>query len=152
MEQKLKIIERAEALAKDDNIDRAFRELQELHKLWKEDLGPVAKEHRDEIWERFSNATKVIHEKRQAYFANLEKAFEKNLERKEAIIAAIKAINQDSNKSHNAWQKKIKQIETLREDFFNAGKVPLKVNEATWAKFKDAVRTFNEIKTNSIKT
>jgi hypothetical protein len=86
LEQKLKIIERAEELAKDDNVNRTFRELQVLHKMWKEDLGPVDKEYREAIWERFSNATKTIHDKRQAYYSDLDKAFEKNLERKEAII------------------------------------------------------------------
>jgi hypothetical protein len=142
-EQKLKIIERAEELAKDDNINRAFRELQVLHKMWKEELGPVAKEHRDTIWDRFSEATKIIHDKRQAYYADLDKAYEKNLEKKEEIIAKIQKITEDKGNSHGAWQKKIKEIETLREAFFNAGKVPLKVNEATWSKFKEAVRTFN---------
>ncbi|WP_439153129.1 DUF349 domain-containing protein [Winogradskyella sp.] len=142
-EQKLKIIERAEELAKDDNINRAFRELQVLHKLWKEELGPVGKAHREEVWERFSNATKAIHDKRQAYYADLDKAYEKNLEKKEEIISKIAAIAEDNVSSHSAWQKKIKEVEALREAFFNAGKVPLKVNEATWAKFKDAVRTFN---------
>ncbi|NNE33111.1 MAG: DUF349 domain-containing protein [Winogradskyella sp.] len=142
-DQKLKIIERAEELAKDDNINRSFRELQVLHKLWKEELGPVAKEHREEIWERFSNATKAIHDKRQAYYADLDKAYEKNLEKKEEIISKIEAIADDKANSHSAWQKKIKEIEALRDAFFNAGKVPLKVNEATWAKFKDAVRSFN---------
>lgn len=145
-EQKLKIIERAEELAQDDNVNRAFRELQVLHKMWKEELGPVAKEHREDIWERFSKATKTIHDKRQAYYADLDKAYEKNLERKEDIIAKIKAIGEDKVNSHGAWQKKIKEIEALREAFFNAGKVPIKVNEATWAKFKNAVRTFNRSK------
>jgi hypothetical protein len=142
-EQKLKIIERAEELAKDDNINASFRELQVLHKMWKEELGPVGKEHREEVWERFSNATKAIHDKRQAYYADLDKAYEKNLDKKEEIISKIEAIAEDNVSSHGAWQKKIKEVETLREAFFNAGKVPLKVNEATWAKFKDAVRTFN---------
>ena len=64
LDQKTKIIERAEELAKDDNINRAFRELQVLHKLWKEELGPVDREYREDIWERFSNATKTIHDKR----------------------------------------------------------------------------------------
>ncbi|WP_111683558.1 DUF349 domain-containing protein [Winogradskyella tangerina] len=142
-EQKLKIIERAEELVKDDNINRTFRELQVLHKLWKEELGPVAKEHREEIWERFSKATKTIHDKRQNYYADLDKAYEKNLEKKEEIIGKIQTIAEDMANSHGAWQKKIREVEALREAFFNAGKVPLKVNEATWAKFKDAVRTFN---------
>ncbi|WP_422105289.1 DUF349 domain-containing protein [Winogradskyella sp.] len=142
-EQKLKIIERAEELVKDDNINRSFRELQVLHKLWKEELGPVAKEHREEIWERFSQATKTIHDKRQTYYADLDKAYEKNLEKKEEIISQIQAIADDTANSHGAWQKKIREVEALREAFFNAGKVPLKVNEATWAKFKDTVRAFN---------
>jgi len=146
LEQKLKIIERAEELAKDDNVNRTFRELQVLHKMWKEDLGPVDREHREAVWERFSNATKIIHDKRQAYYADLDKAFEKNLERKEAIIEKIEAISNDTGNSHQAWQKKIRAIEALRTEFFNAGKVPSKVNEATWSKFKTAVRSFNRNK------
>ncbi len=151
LDQKLKIIERAEELAKDDNINRAFRELQVLHKMWKEDLGPVAKEHREDIWDRFSNATKTIHDKRQAYYADLDKAYEANLERKEEIIAKIDAVGQDNANTHQAWQKKIKTIEALRQDFFNAGKVPIKVNEATWAKFKASVRAFNKKKNSFYK-
>ena len=150
-DQKVKIIERAEELAQDENTNRSFRELQVLHKLWKEELGPVGKEHREEIWERFSKATKTINDKRQAYYADLDKAHEKNLERKEEIIAQINMVNADATDSHSAWQKKIKTIEKLREDFFNAGKVPLKVNEATWTKFKDAVRTFNRGKNHFYK-
>lgn len=145
-DQKLKIIERAEELAKVDNVNHSFRELQVLHKLWKEELGPVAKEHRDEIWERFSNATKTIHDKRQLYYADLDKAYEKNLVRKEEIIEKIKALNTNESVSHGALQKRIKELEALREEFFNAGKVPLKSNEATWKKFKDAVREFNRNK------
>ncbi|MBU2920887.1 DUF349 domain-containing protein [Winogradskyella psychrotolerans] len=150
-DQKLKIIERAEELAQDENTNRSFRELQVLHKLWKEELGPVSKEHREAIWERFSNATKAIHDKRQAYYADMDKAHEKNLERKEEIIALIVKIAEDKGNSHSAWQKKIKDIEVLRDAFFKAGKVPLKVNEQTWAKFKDAVRTFNRGKNNFYK-
>lgn len=146
LEQKLKIIERAEELAKDDNSNRAFRELQVLHKMWKEDLGPVDKEHREAIWERFSNATKIIHDKRQAYYADVDKAHEANLKKKEAIIAKIEEVAKDEVSSHQAWQNKIKVIEGLRTEFFNAGKVPIKVNEATWAKFKSAVRSFNKKK------
>lgn len=146
LDQKLKIIDRAEELAQDDNPNRSFRELQVLHKMWKEDLGPVDKEHREAIWERFSNATKTIHDKQQAYYANVDKAHEANLEKKEAIIAKIEEVAKDTISSHQAWQNKIKIIEGLRKDFFNAGKVPIKVNEATWAKFKSAVRSFNKKK------
>ncbi|SEQ50274.1 protein of unknown function [Hyunsoonleella jejuensis] len=146
LEKKLKIIERAEELAKDDDAMHAFRELQELHKMWKEELGPVGKEHREVIWERFKAATKAINEKKQLYFKEIDKVYEKNLEKKQDIISKIEAIAEESTNSHGGWQKKIKEIETLREAFFNAGKVPIKVNEATWAKFKDAVRNFNRKK------
>lgn len=152
LDQKLKIIERAEELAQDDNTNRSFRELQVLHKMWKEDLGPVDREHREAIWERFSNATKTIHDKRQAYYADVDKAQEANLEKKELIISKIEEIAKDDGNNHQAWQKKIKAIEALREDFFKAGKVPLKVNEATWAKFKAVVRTFNKKKNNFYKS
>lgn len=151
-DQKLKIIERAEELAADENTNRAFRELQVLHKLWKEELGPVDKEYREVIWERFSKATKTIHDKRQAYYADLDKAYEKNLDRKEEIIAKIAALTTDESNAHNVWQKRIKQLEKLRDDFFNAGKVPLKQNEPTWAKFKDAVRDFNRSKNKFYKS
>ncbi|MFD2550325.1 DUF349 domain-containing protein [Bizionia sediminis] len=146
LDQKLKIIERAEELAADPNLNRAFRELQVLHKMWKEELGPVAKEHRDEIWERFKAATKTIHDRRQAYFAEQEKEQEKNLEVKNEIIAHLHKITEKGANSHNAWQNSIKDVETLRDLFFKAGKVPAKVNEETWAQFKEAVRNFNRQK------
>ena len=152
LDKKLKIIERAEELAQEENVLHAFRELQDLHKMWKEELGPVAREHREEIWERFKNATKVINDKRQIYFQEIDKIYEKNLEKKQEIIETIEAISTEGVNSHNLWQKKIKDIESLREAFFNAGKVPAKVNEETWAKFKGAVRTFNKQKNSFYKS
>tara|TARA_R110002096_G_scaffold200322_1_gene384199 strand:- start:7205 stop:9268 length:2064 start_codon:yes stop_codon:yes gene_type:complete len=146
LEKKLLIIERAEELAQDDNVMRAFRELQELHKMWKEELGPVGREHREEIWDRFKSATKIINDKRQLYYQEIDKVYEKNLEKKLAIIANIDAINTQETNSHSGWQNKIKAIEDLRNQFFSAGKVPIKVNEATWAKFKNSVRIFNRQK------
>ena len=146
LEQKLKIIERAEELALDDDLNRSFRELQVLHKMWKEELGPVDKEHREDIWKRFKAATKTIHDKRQVYFNELDKVYEKNLEIKHEIIEKIIKLSEGETKSHGEWQKKIKELEALRNEFFSAGKVPIKVNEATWSTFKTAVRNFNRKK------
>lgn len=146
LDQKLKVIDRAEELAQEQDINRAFRELQMLHKMWKEELGPVAKDYREEIWERFSNATKVIHDRRQDYFENLDKEFEKNWEKKQQIIEKIREIADQDFSSHNKWQQKIKEIEALREEFFKAGKVPRSKNEETWADFKETVRRFNRKK------
>lgn len=142
-EEKQKVVARAEELSKEDDIIHAFRELQNLHRLWKEDIGPVAKELREEIWNQFSAATKLIHDRRQDHFKNIDKVYEQNLIVKTEIIDKINAISTGSYTVHNQWQNKIKDIEKLRQEFFSAGKVPLRVNEETWAKFKQAVREFN---------
>ncbi|WP_282086460.1 DUF349 domain-containing protein [Aquimarina algiphila] len=146
LEQKLKIIERATELAQETDVNRAFRELQLLHKMWKEDLGPVGKEYREPIWEKFSALTRQIHENRQAYFKDLDKVFEKNLEVKREIISKITKVSSEHPNNHSGWQQKIKEIEALRDDFFKAGKVPSNVNEQTWSEFKTAVRDFNRNK------
>jgi len=151
LEQKQKIIVSTEELANETDLNRAFRELQALHKIWKEELGPVAKEYKDELWERFSAATKVINDKRQDYYNQLEEKFEENLKIKQEIIAQINAIGEKTINSHKDWQVNIKEIEALRELFFKTGKVPSKLNEKTWSSFKDAVRTFNKNKNNYYK-
>ncbi len=146
LDEKLKLIERAEALVEEPDLNKAFRELQSLHKLWKEDIGPVGKEHRDEIWEKFSIPTKALHQRRQDYYKDLDKAYEVNLANKNEIIAGIREISSHVASSHKALQKQIKDIEALRERFFKAGKVPQQANEKTWASFKEAVRDFNRNK------
>ena len=152
LEQKQKIIISTEELANETDLNRAFRELQALHKIWKEELGPVAKEYKDELWNRFSAATKVINDKRQDYYNQLEEKFEENLKIKNEIIVQIITISEKTINSHKDWQSNIKEIETLRETFFKTGKVPSKENEKTWSSFKDASRTFNKNKNNYYKT
>ena len=152
LEQKQKIIQSTEELATETDLNRAFRELQALHKIWKEELGPVAKEFKDELWERFSAATKVINDKRQDYYGQLEETFNDNLVIKNDIIDKIKAISEKTSLVHKEWQANIKEIEALRDAFFKAGKVPSKQNEKTWTAFKDAVRIFNKNKNTYYKT
>jgi hypothetical protein len=146
LEEKIKLVERAEALAEEEDLNKAFRELQTLHKVWKEDIGPVDKEHREEIWERFSNATKAMHQRRQDYFKDLDKVYEQNLEKKKSIIQKIIEIGSHVASHHKDLQQQIRDIEEQREAFFKAGKVPQNVNEKTWADFKEAVRGFNRNK------
>ncbi|MEP0132179.1 MAG: DUF349 domain-containing protein [Eudoraea sp.] len=146
LEEKLKLVECAEALAEEEDLNKAFRELQTLHKVWKEDIGPVDKKHREEIWERFSNATKVMHQRRQDYFKDLDKVYEQNLEKKKSIIQKIVEIGSHVASHHKNLQQQIRDIEEQREAFFKAGKVPQNVNEQTWAEFKEAVRGFNRNK------
>lgn len=146
LELKLKIIERCKELVEEEDTHKAFRELQDLHKLWKEEIGPVAKEHREEIWNEFSALTKQLHDKREAYFEQIRGAEVENLKLKEAIIENIKEIAAIKVTAHSQWQQLIEKIEALREAFFNVGKVPADVNEATWKSFKTAVRQFNSNK------
>lgn len=142
-DQKLKIIARVEELVNEEDVSKAFRELQSLHKIWKEEIGPVSKEHREELWNRFSELTRQLHDKREALFAKAKELEVANLAKKKEIIAQIDAIAHEEVTSHGQWQGQIEKIEALRNAFFQAGKVPIEVNEATWTAFKDAVRNFN---------
>ena len=146
LEQKLKIIDRAEELTQENDTNRALRELQMLHKMWKEELGPVAKEFREDIWNRFSEATKKIHDLRQAYYDQLDQEYEKNLEQKQEICSKIKILVETQYTAHSQWQQKIKELNALRDEFFKIGKVPREKNESTWSEFKQNVRQFNRNK------
>jgi uncharacterized protein DUF349 len=140
---KLKIIARVEELVNEEDVPKAFRELQSLHKIWKEEIGPVSREHREELWNRFSELTKQLHDKREVLLSKAREYEVENLARKKEIIAQIEAVANEKITMHSAWQGQIEKIEALRTAFMQAGKVPIEVNEETWAAFKDAVRNFN---------
>ena len=142
-EEKLKIIEQAEALGKMDNIQKAFRNLQELHKRWKDELGPIAKEHGETLWERFSEATKVIHEKRQFFQKNQTEIYKSNYEKKKTIIAQMEQLAEVDIKTHNEMQKMIRDMESLRSSFFECGQVSRSDNAEIWAMFKGVMRLFS---------
>ena len=143
-EEKLKIIEQAEALSKMDNIQKAFRDLQELHKRWKDELGPIAKEHGETLWERFSEATKVIHEKRQFFQKNQTEVYQANYEKKKTIISQMQQLAEIEIKTHNEMQKMIRDMESLRTSFFECGHVSRSDNAEIWAMFKDVMRLFSK--------
>jgi len=146
LELKQKIIARVEELVNEEDVTKAFRELQDLHRIWKEEIGPVDREHREEIWNQFSALTKQMHDKREGLFANQREKEVANLERKKAIIAEIEELAKVEVTAHSQWQGYIEKVEALRNSFFSAGKVPSEVNEETWAEFKTAVRNFNSHK------
>jgi hypothetical protein len=143
LEQKQQIITKATALLNEEDVMKAFRELQLLHRVWKEEIGPVDREHREVIWNEFSEITKQMHEKREALYALARGKETENLALKNEIIVQIEALGTEKIDSHSGWQGQIKKLEALREAFFKAGKVPAEVTEETWAKFKNAVRAFN---------
>ena len=151
LDLKLKIIARVEELVLEEDVNKAFRELQDLHKIWKEDIGPVSKEHRDEIWNKFSELTKQMHDKREKLFEKQRGSELENLAAKKEIIAKIEQLATEKVNAHAQWLTQIEKVEALRNAFFSAGKVPSDVNEATWAAFKTAVRNFNSFKNSFYK-
>ncbi len=151
LELKLKIIARVEELVHETDISKSFRELQDLHRIWKEDIGPVSKDYREEIWTRFSELTKQMHDKREELFEGLRAVETVNLATKQALITKLESLAQEKVNSHAAWLGQIEKVEALRNAFFTAGKVPTEVNEATWSQFKQAVRAFNVLKNSFYK-
>ncbi|MEN8139104.1 MAG: DUF349 domain-containing protein [Bacteroidota bacterium] len=151
LEEKMKIIERAELLINEPSIKKAFDELQLLHRMWKEETGPVAKEFRDEIWERFSNATKIIHDRRHEHMKELKLEWAEHLTAKENICTQIEEVANEEGDSHSQWQNRIKKIEALKKEFQNIGRVTKSHNDEIWQKFKDATRVFNKRKNDFYK-
>ena len=145
-EEKLKIIKQAEALQQVPDIVRASRDLNTLHQLWKNDLGPVAKEHSEDLWNRFQEASRVIQSKRQTYQKDMVGAMKENLEKKETLLKEMKSLTESPLDTHKAWQNAINKYNKLREDFKTIGYVPAKESKATWQEFRDIGREFMRLK------
>ena len=146
LEEKLKLIQRAEALAELEDVNVAFKELQELHRLWKEEVGPVSREFREDVWNKFSNATKKLHDRRHDFYRDLKSKHQEIINEKLAIVEQIAGFDFSGNKTHKDWQKSIKEIEALRQKYFAAGKLPYNKSEAVWQKLKEATKRFNSAK------
>jgi hypothetical protein len=151
LEEKLKIILRAEALASTSDINEAFKELQDLHKIWKEDIGPVAKELREDVWQKFSEVTKKIHDKRHDHFREMKSKYQEIVNQKLLVIERLNAYDTSKNKTHKDWQSSIADTEKLRQEYFNAGKLPYAKSEEVWQKFKTATKKFNSAKNHFYK-
>ncbi|MAY52508.1 MAG: chromosome segregation protein [Flavobacteriaceae bacterium] len=151
LDAKLKLIVRAEELQQETDVHKAFRELQMLHKMWKEEIGPVAKEYREDVWDKFSEATKVIHDKRQEALNALEATYEANYEAKKELVAQIKAQQEKTKPNHSSWQHSMKKVQELRDAYFATGKVPKAKNKEIWNAFKEATRNFNKAKNDFYK-
>ena len=151
LEEKLKIILKAEALAASADVNEAFKELQELHKIWKEDIGPVAKDVREDVWQKFSTITKEIHDKRHEHFRDMKSKYQDIIALKLAVIDRFNAYDTSNNKTHKDWQNSIVETEKLRQEYFNAGKLPYAKSEEVWQKFKTATKKFNSSKNHFYK-
>ena len=151
-EEKLKLIERAETLVDHQDVLVAIRELNVLHRQWKTDLGPVARQHREELWNRFQDATAKIHEHKNEYNKNIDAILLENLAKKKAVLTTIEELYTDHASNHNAWQNSLKQVNILKEEFHNIGRIPKAQNKAVWNEFRLTLKNFNHQKNEFYKT
>lgn len=133
--------EAAEKLAENENVVNAFMELQKLHEQWKE-FGPVAKEYRDDIWNRFKAATAVINKRYQAHFEEMKGKQEENLAAKTALCEKLEEIVAKEVKSSGEWNTLSKEIEDLQAEWRKIGFATKKENQKIYDRFRAACDTF----------
>lgn len=141
LESKLGLCERAEQLVESENTLEAFRELQKLHDAWK-DLGPVAKQYREEIWERFKVATANINKKYQAYFESLKGEQEANLAAKQTLCEKVEAIAAQEIADSKLWNSLSKEIEGIQAEWRKIGYATKKENQKIYDRFRAACDAF----------
>ena len=145
LEAKTAFCEAAEALSQDEDVVEAFKELQKLHEQWK-DLGPVDKEHRDAIWERFRAATSVINKRYQAHFEGLKAQQLENLTAKTALCEQVEAIAAKEVTSSTQWNALSKEIEGIQAQWRSIGFATRKDNQKIYERFRAACDQFFERK------
>ena len=145
LEAKTAYCEQAEALAEEEDVVESFKELQKLHELWK-DLGPVAKEFRESIWERFRAATSVINKRYQAHFEGLKAQQVENLAAKAALCEQVEAIAEKEISSSTEWNALSKEIEEIQAKWRGIGFATRKENQKIYERFRAACDKFFERK------
>lgn len=141
LEAKTTLCEEAEKLSESENVVDAFKQLQKLHEQWK-DLGPVAKEFRDSIWDRFKVATAVINKKYQAYFEGMKSQREDNLAAKTALCEKVEEIASKEVITAPEWNTLSKEIEELQQQWRKIGFVSRKENQQIYDRFRAACDKF----------
>lgn len=141
LELKTKLCEAAEKLDEIDDIISAFHQLQELHQQYRE-IGPVAKEQREEIWARFKAASTVINKKHQQHFEQLRAQEEDNLAKKTALCEQVEAIAKEENKGTADWEKHTKQIIDIQSEWKKIGFAPQKMNVKIFERFRKTCDDF----------
>lgn len=141
LEAKEAFCAQAEALAESDDVVTAFRQLQKLHEQWKE-YGPVSKEYRESIWERFKAATAVINKKYQAYYEDRKSLSEANLAAKTALCEQVEEWAAKENLDREGWNAGGKAIEELQKAWKEIGHAGKKDNQKIYDRFRAACDTF----------
>ena len=141
LEAKEQFCEFAEKLSENPNVVEAFREHQKLHEQWKE-FGPVAKEYRDQIWDRFKAATAVINKKYQAFFEGIKEQQAENLVKKTALCEKVEEIAEREVTNSNEWNAFSKEIEDIQKEWKGIGFASKKENQKIYDRFRAACDKF----------
>ena len=141
LEAKEEFCKQAEHLAENADVMEAFKELQKLHEQWKE-YGPVAKEYREQIWDRFKAATAIINKKYQAYFEGIKEQQAENLAKKTVLCEKVEEIAAREVASSNDWNAFSKEIEELQKEWKLIGFASKKDNQKIYDRFRAACDDF----------
>lgn len=150
LELKTSIIDAVEKLLEDADAVSAFHQLQNFHQQWRE-IGPVARELREDIWTKFKDASTAINKKYQSHFESLKGKEEENLAEKTAICDALKAIDYSTLTSFKEWDEKSKEVIELQSKWKTIGFVPKKVNTQIFEDFRALCDAFFEKKSEFFK-
>ncbi len=150
LEEKISICKKAEALLNEKSLNTMHEKLQELHEHWK-NIGPVDREKRDEIWDRFQITTKIIHKKRNDYFLQKKDSNDKKLEQKDSICKAIDELATKGAVSHQGWQNLIVQCKELEERWKVIGRLGKKENSVAWKTLRSCLNNFYNAKNDFYK-
>ena len=141
LELKTRLCEAAEKLAEEEDLISAFHQLQKLHQEYRE-IGPVAKELREEIWSRFKAASTVVNKRHQQYFEDLRAKEEDNLARKTVLCERVEALVAEECKGSGDWEKKTKEIIDIQTEWKTIGFAPQKMNVKIFERFRAACDDF----------
>lgn len=141
LEMKTKLCEAAEKLSDEEDVISAFHQLQELHQQYRE-IGPVAKELREEVWARFKAASTVINKRHQQHFEDLRAKEEENLARKTALCEKVEELGKAENKGAADWEKRSKEIIDIQNEWKTIGFAPQKMNVKIFERFRAACDDF----------
>ena len=148
---KTKLCEAAEKLAEEPDVISAFHQLQKLHAEYRE-IGPVAKEQREEIWNRFKAASTIINKRHQQHFEGVRAKEEENLARKTELCEKVEAIAAQENKGSGDWEKHTKEIIDIQAEWKTIGFAPQKMNVKIFERFRAACDDFFGRKATYFKT
>ncbi len=150
LEAKIQICEAAEKLMDEPDVVTAFQHLQKLHNEWHE-IGPVSRELREEIWQRFKNASTAINKKHQTYFESIRKIEEDNLAAKTALCEKIESIDFSVLKTFSEWEEATKNVLALQDEWRTIGFAPRKLNQKVFERYRHACDAFFSAKAEFFK-